>query len=228
MKLTRYPETYNPILEYWQAIQDGRETVSLKVQKTYRHVVGQLEATESEFYYSPKRANHVLEFFENYCHHSKGKAGGQLVKLELWEKALLATIFGFVDIEGNRQYHEAVLIVGKKNGKSLLASGVGLYLQMADAEAGPEVYAVATKRDQAKIIWLTAKEKLCLCEEMDCNPVHCPYAKGHYDRVNDAVYNLLQKEDVFTREVILEQAREYRVCPFEMSLDTASLPDMIS
>lgn len=84
-----------------------------------------------------------------------------------------------------------------------------------------------TRGYQAKIIQLTAKEKLCLCEEMDCNPVHCPYAKGHYDRVNDAVYNLLQKEDVFTREVILEQAREYRVCPFEMSLDTAIWADDI-
>lgn len=75
----------------------------------------------------------------------------------MWEKALLATIFGFIDIEGNRQYREAILIVGKKNGKSLLASGVGLYLQLADGEAGPEVYAVATKRDQAKIIWQEAK-----------------------------------------------------------------------
>ncbi len=157
MKLTRYPLTYNPILEYWEAIQSGREVVSQKVLKTYRHVVAQLACTDSEFFYSPKRGNHVIEFFENYCHHSKGKAGGQLVKLELWEKALLATAFGFIDIEGNRQYREVLLIVGKKNGKSLLGSGVGLYLQMADGEPGPEVYAVATKRDQAKIIWQEAK-----------------------------------------------------------------------
>ena len=80
---------------------------------------------------------------------------------------------------------------------------------------------------QAKLIQITAKEKLCKCEEMDCNPVHCPYAKGHYDRVNDAVYNLLQKEDVFTREVILEQAEEYMVCPFELCLDTATWTDDI-
>lgn len=80
---------------------------------------------------------------------------------------------------------------------------------------------------QAKVIQITAKEKLCKCEEMDCNPVHCPYAKGHYDRVNDAVYNLLQKEDVFTREVLLEQAEEYMVCPFEMCLDTATWVDDI-
>ena len=81
MKLTRYPETYNPILEYWDAIQSGRETVSLKVQKTYRYVVEQLENTDSEFYYSPRRANHVLELLGAYCHHSKCKAGGQRVEL---------------------------------------------------------------------------------------------------------------------------------------------------
>lgn len=80
---------------------------------------------------------------------------------------------------------------------------------------------------QAKVIWITAKEKLCKCEEMDCNPVHCPYARGHYDRVNDAVYNLLQKEDVYTREVLLEQAEEYMVCPFEMCLDIATWVDDI-
>lgn len=80
---------------------------------------------------------------------------------------------------------------------------------------------------QAKIIQITAKEKLCLCEEMECNPVHCPYANGHYDRVNDAVFNLLLKEDVFSREVLLEQAENYQVCPFEMSLDVVSWVDDI-
>lgn len=80
---------------------------------------------------------------------------------------------------------------------------------------------------QAKVVQITAKEKLCKCEEMDCNPVHCPYAKGHYDRVNDAVYNLLQKEDVMTREVLLKQAEEYMVCPFELCLDVATWVDDI-
>lgn len=80
---------------------------------------------------------------------------------------------------------------------------------------------------QAKTIQLTAKEKLCLCEEMECNPVHCPYAKGHFDRVNDAVFELLQESDLFTREEILEQAKKHMVCPFEMSLDVASWADNI-
>lgn len=155
-KLRRYPLVYNPIREYWNAIQSGREVVSKKVYKTYRHIIAEMDSP-GKYRYNPAKANHVIEFFENYCHHSKGKLGGKLVELELWEKALLATVFGFVDDEGNRQYRKCVLIVGKKNGKSLLASGVGLYMQLADGEPGPEVYAVATKRDQAKIIWQEAK-----------------------------------------------------------------------
>lgn len=157
MKLKRYTSDYNPIREYWEEIQAGREVVSRKVYRTYRHIIRKLDAEDGEYFYSPARANHVIEFIENFCHNSKGKYGGQLVKLELWEKALLATIFGFIDVEGNRQYREALLIVGKKNGKSLIASGVGTYMQVGDGEPGPEVYAVATKKDQAKIIWLEAK-----------------------------------------------------------------------
>ena len=156
-KPVKYPLSYNPILEYWGVIESGSEVVSAKVHKTYQKLVDDLADSASPYFYSPKRANHVIEFFENYCHHSKGAVGGQRVILELWEKALLAAIFGFIDIEGNRKYREAMLIVGKKNGKSLLGSGVGLYLQVGDGEAGPEVYAVATKKDQAKIIWTEAK-----------------------------------------------------------------------
>ena len=62
---------------------------------------------------------------------------------------------------------------------------------------------------------------------MECNPIHCPYAKGHYDRVNDAVYELLQKENVFIREVIQEQAKAHTVCPFELCLDLATWSDNI-
>ena len=130
--------------------------VSDKIRRTYSKIINDLTHPD-EFFYSARRANHVLEFAENFCHHSKGKAGGQLVELELWEKAMLATIFGFVDNSGLRKYQRAVLIIGKKNGKSLLASIVGLYLLVADGEAGAEVYAVATKKDQSKIIWSESK-----------------------------------------------------------------------
>lgn len=155
-EMIKYPIAYNPILEYWEKIQKKEVIVSNKVYRTYRKVVHDIQSP-GEYFYSSKRANHILEFAENYCRHSKGKFGGKPVRLELWEKAHLATVFGFVDIEGNRKYRESLLIVGKKNGKSLLASVVGLYMLTADGEMGPEVYAVATKKDQSKIIWLESK-----------------------------------------------------------------------
>ena len=155
MRFKKYPESYNPIVEYWEQIVNGL-VVSDKIRRTYSKIINDLTHPD-EFFYSARRANHVLEFAENFCHHSKGKAGGQLVELELWEKAMLATIFGFVDNSGLRKYQRAVLIIGKKNGKSLLASIVGLYLLVADGEAGAEVYAVATKKDQSKIIWSESK-----------------------------------------------------------------------
>lgn len=151
-----YPDDYNPILEYWEKISSGEINVSRWVKKTFEKLVYDVEHP-GEFFYSPKRANHFFEFCENYCRHSKGKLGGQLVRLELWEKAILGAVFGFVDINGLRKYQRAVVIVAKKNGKSLLASCVGLYMQIADGEPGAEVYAVATKKDQAKIIWLEAR-----------------------------------------------------------------------
>lgn len=177
--MKRYPADYNPLREYWAKIQSGEEVVSKKVEKTMRHLIRKLDEP-GEFFYEPRRANHILEFAENFCRHSKGKFGGQLVQLELWEKAFLASIFGFVDINGLREYRTVILIVGKKNGKSLLASIVGNYMLTADSEAGPEVYAVATKRDQAKIIWSEAKRMVnksptlkkrvrTLVAEMDCD-----------------------------------------------------------
>ncbi|WP_312047993.1 terminase large subunit [Anaerotignum sp.] len=155
-KRVLYPLAYNPILEYWELIKSGRETVSRKIYLWYKHLACLIE-NPGEYFYSPKRANHVLEFAENFCKLSKGAGAGKPVKLELWEKAHLSAVFGFIDIEGNRQCRESLLIVGKKNGKSLLASIVGLYLQVGDGEPGPEIYSVATKKDQAKIIWTESK-----------------------------------------------------------------------
>lgn len=155
--MIKYPLDYNPILEYWEKIKSGEGTVSDKIYRTYKKVVNDIK-NPGEYFYSPKRGKHILEFAENYCRQSKGKYGGKQVRLELWEKAHLATIFGFVDIAGNRKYRESLLIVGKKNGKSLLASIVGLYMLTADGEMGPEVYAVATKKDQSKIIWAESKK----------------------------------------------------------------------
>ena len=87
-----------------------------------------------------------------------------------------------------------------------------------------------TLKEQAlrmKVLVLTAKEKICFCEETNCNPEECPYARGHYDRVNDAVYELLTTSDEMNREILEEQARKWKVCPHEMSLDVSEWVDAV-
>lgn len=78
-----------------------------------------------------------------------------------------------------------------------------------------------------KVLVITAKDKICPMEETECNPDYCPYAKGHFDRINDAMYELLQSENMFSRDIILECAGKHQVCPFEMSLDMSMYADAI-
>lgn len=78
-----------------------------------------------------------------------------------------------------------------------------------------------------KTLILTAKEKMCVCEQVECNPIDCPRAKGHFDRVNEAVFRLLQEQDQYDRDVLMEYSERYQVCPYEMSLDLATWVDAV-
>ncbi|PGB25389.1 terminase [Bacillus toyonensis] len=158
MAVIKYPLSYNPILEYWYKIKTKQEIVSDKVRRVYKKLVTDLSSTKTEWEYNAKRANHAIEFIENYCKHSKGRLGGKPFLLELWQKAMTAALFGFVHkIDGVRKYREFMLIVSRKNGKSAWGSAIALYLMVADNEPGPEIVSAATKKDQAKIIWSEAK-----------------------------------------------------------------------
>ena len=96
------------------------------------------------------------------------------------------------------------------------------------AEAPMQTFSLLMKEGlRIKLLRLTAKEKMCICDSVDCNPKNCPSAKGHFDRVNDAVFELLQSGDVYTRETLLQQAEKHSVCPFEMSLDVATWSDAV-
>src|SRR5690625_4642939 len=149
----------NPIIEYQNKIHSREIVTSMKVKKTYKHIVDDIiNNPDSEWEYGEEKANHAIEFIERFTKHSKGAMGGKPFILELWQKALVAAMFGIVHkLDGTRKYQEVILIIARKNGKSTLASAIGLYLLLADGELGPEIYAVATKKDQAKIIWLEAK-----------------------------------------------------------------------
>jgi phage terminase large subunit-like protein len=190
--MIKYPRNYNPILHYWNLIESGQEVVPKKIYYTYQKLANDVVDTSGEFFYSAKRANHAIEFIENYCKHSKGVMGGKPVLLEIWQKAMIATTFGFIDIEGYRKHQRCILIIAKKNGKSLLASAIGLYLQIADNEAGSEVYATATKKDQAKIIWAEAKRMVKKSPVLR-KRIKCLVAELNSD-TNDSVFKPLASD----------------------------------
>lgn len=151
----------NYIEKYYGQIISGEVVVSDKIRRVYKHLVDKLHDKDSKYVYNDKKAQFVIDFIQTFCRHSKGKWGGKPVILELWQKAATAALFGFVNKEtGLREYRQMVLIVGRKNGKSTWATCLGLYLLIADGEAGPEIYSAATKKDQAKIIWNEAKRMI--------------------------------------------------------------------
>lgn len=141
----------NYIEQYYKEIQNGLP-VSKEIKDTYKHLYKKLTDTSDGYFFDEGKANRIIEFAESFIVMPKSKSK-ETVKLLLWEKALLQTIFGFVDSNGNRQYHEALLEVGRKSGKSSLAGIIALYMLIADSERQPEIYSAANKLDQSKIVW---------------------------------------------------------------------------
>ena len=160
------------IEEYYQYLLDNPDKACHKVLATYKKLVNDLkkpkqvsffnkitEENETHTYiYNEKRAVLPIEFIERFCRHSKGKWAGQPVVLELWQKAFISALFGFVDKDtGIRKYKKGALFVARKNGKSTIDSGLGDFMLTKDGEGGAEVYSIATKKDQAKVVWEEAK-----------------------------------------------------------------------
>ena len=148
------------IREYYQAIKEGSIVVGRWILLLYEYIVKGLE--NKSFYFVPKKADRAIKYIENYCHHSKGR--NDLLKLELWQKALGSVIFGVVDDYGNRQFREIVLLVARKNGKSLFASAIMDYVAFLDGEYGAEIYCLAPKLEQAEIVY-SCFWQMCQAEE---------------------------------------------------------------
>lgn len=144
----------NPILEYWDGIQSGKYIVSKRVYKLYEKLAGEIKAPAGRYIFDETRANRPIEFIERFCKHSKGEWAGKPVTLELFQKAFIAALFGFVDVEtGLRKYRETLFLVARKNGKSTMLAAIALYCMIADDEPGAEIYSTATKRDQARLLF---------------------------------------------------------------------------
>ena len=141
----------NFILTYYQQIRDGSAIVGKWIRLVYEYIINGLE--DGRFFYDAKKANRAIEFIEAHAHHSEGRLAPGNLKLELWQKALIAAIFGIVDSDGIRQFREVVIVLGRKNGKSLLASAIIENCIYNDDEYGAKVYCVAPKVEQADIVF---------------------------------------------------------------------------
>ena len=138
------------IYAYYQDIKDGSVVVGRWVRLLYEYIVKGLE--KKRFFYDAKKANNAIEWIETHCFHTEGPLAPGPFILELWQKALLSCMFGIVDESGNRQFREIVLIVARKNGKSLFAAAIARYIWVTDG-FGTKVFTTAPKLEQAEIIY---------------------------------------------------------------------------
>lgn len=146
----------NYIDDYLEAIRSGKCIVGKRVRRIYEKLSDDIHNPKDGFVFDERKALRPIDFIERFCRHSKGELAGTLIRLELFQKAFISALFGFVDSDGIRKYRETLFYVARKNGKSVLLSGIALYCLVADNEPGAEVYSVATKKDQAKIVFTEA------------------------------------------------------------------------
>ncbi len=139
----------NFILSYYQGIQDGSIVVGKWIRLMFEYIIKGLE--NQSFYFDQKKANRAIRFIETFCHHCEGRS--DLLKLELWQKAIVSVIFGIVDADGLRIFREIVIIVARKNGKTLFASAIIAYCLYLDGEYGAKIFCVAPKLDQADLVY---------------------------------------------------------------------------
>ena len=139
----------NYILTYYQQICDGSVTVGAWIRKWYEYIVHGME--EKRFFFDQKKAARAIAFIQQYCRHHEGPLAPQLITLEVWQKALISVIFGVMDADGLRQFRECLVVMGRKNGKTLLDAAIACYMMIADGEYGARAYFVSGRLDQARL-----------------------------------------------------------------------------
>ena len=153
------------IKEYRERINDGRVTAGKWIHLLYQYIENGLE--EGSFFYDEKKAEKAIRFVETFVHHHEGALAPQLIKLELWQKATLSVLFGIVDADGNRQFRECLIVVGRKNGKTLLAAAVAEYMAFLDGEYGARIYFAAPKLQQANLCFDAFYQSIKQEKELD-------------------------------------------------------------
>lgn len=139
----------NYIKEYYTKIESGEIIAGNKIKKIYKKLVSEIDDSSLPFYFDEKKAERPIQFIEMFCKQAEGNLG-EPIKLELFQKAFIQAIFGFINKETKtRRFNEVMLLMARKNGKTTLLSAIALYMMIADGEGSAECYSVATKKDQA-------------------------------------------------------------------------------
>ena len=141
----------NFILAYYQKLKNGTVTAGRFIHMIYDYLVAGLE--EKRFFFDQKKAGDAIDWIESHCFHVEGPLAPGPLLLELWEKAMISAIFGIVDGDGRRQFREILLVVARKNGKSLLAAAIAAYEWRVDGGYGSRVFCLAPKLEQTDIIY---------------------------------------------------------------------------
>ena len=144
-------KTENAITEYWNEIQTGGVVVGKWIRMLYDVLLQGI--SENRWFYDDRLAQNAIGFIHRFCHHYKGQLAPRRFRLDLWERAGISDIFGIVDGEGKRQFSQVFWPVGRKQGKTLLAGGIGTYMGYAAGEYGSEIYYLAPKLEQADLAY---------------------------------------------------------------------------
>ena len=174
----------NWIYAYYQRIIDGSETVGRWVRMIYEYIIAGLE--QKRFFFDQKKANKAIDWMEKHCFHVKGPLAPGRIKFEPFQKAFISALYGIVDENGKRHFWEALLVEGRKNGKSILTSSIADYEFWGGAGGyGVEVYCVAPKLDQADIVYNTTWQMIQLDPEYKELFEHCDERDARGVKIND-------------------------------------------
>lgn len=233
----------NYLEQYTKAINSGEIVACEKIKKIYNRLYKESKKRGGRWVFDEKRGERPIVFIESFCKQYKGKLGAP-IKLELFQKAFIQCLYGFVDKKsGLRRFSEALMVIGRKNGKSTLASGLGLYELIGDGEGGPEIDCVATKKDQAKIVFdsaaamlrqspalskITKKRKSDIYCEMNMGTVQ-PLANDSdtLDGLNPSLGIIDELHAIKDRNIydVVKQGMTAREQPILLQITTAAIDD---
>lgn len=175
-------EKNNWIYSYYQGIKNGTYTVGKWIELVYEYIIKGLE--KKLFFYDAKKANEAIDWIEEHCFHTEGPLAPGRISLELWQKAFFSAIYGLVDQDGRRQFREILLVIGRKNGKTKMASSAGEY-EFRNQEYGSKVFCIAPKLEQADLVYNDIWQMVTLDPEYQKLKEYCSEKNAQRLKIHD-------------------------------------------